>query len=481
MPQWPAFVGPAYTSQSIIAAYDRCVNFYPETLENSGEGRAKAVLYPTPGLQQFAILPTAPVTQLFELNGRLFAVARNFFYEVYSDGTFVARGGVLPSATRPSICSNGTAGHQVFITSGGRGYIFDLVSNAFTQIVSPNFPTGSAVNGQYVDGYFAVQVAGTTQWQISALNDGLTWSGLDVAQRSFAQDNIVALAVTHREVWILGAQTSEVWYNSGATFSFQPITGVFLHEGCGAIDSVGQLGQTIYWLSQNAQGARRVVRAAAGYQPERVSTHAIEYALSGYSTVADATGYGYQDQGHEFYVLTIPSQRATWVFDATTGLWHERGYWDQPLGVYGAQRPVCHAYAFGQHLVGDIGTGQIWSQDIRFTSDGGGPIRRMRTSVHLVDELKYTFYSEAQVDLEVGLADVAATRAPELMLRYSNTGGKTWSNVHTVSAGLVGEYHARARFRKLGRGRDRVFELSMTDAIPWRLINGYIHGEGGTS
>ena len=46
-----------------------------------------------------------------------------------------------------------------------------------------------------------------------------------------------------------------------------------------------------------------------------------------YPMLSDAFGYCYSDGGHTFYVLTFPSGNATWVYDATTAMWHERSTW----------------------------------------------------------------------------------------------------------------------------------------------------------
>jgi hypothetical protein len=483
--KWPAFVGPAYASQSPTAAADRLVNWYPESLENSGEVKAKSTLYPTPGLLPFTACPTGPVGALFSLNDRCYALAGTGFYEIFADGSIQLRGNVAAPAGRPSIASNGTAGHQIFLISGGNGYIFDLNTFVLSLIADANFPQGRADDAIFVDGYFAVRVQGSTQWQISKLLDGTVWPGTSVAQRTFAQDNIAALVVTHKEIWILGSQTSEVWYDSGATFPFQPITGVFLQEGCGAQDSVANLGPTLYWLSQNIDGARKIVRAAGGYVPERISTHAIEFALSQYETVADAIGWAYQDQGHEFYVITFPTANATWCYDATTGLWHERGAWDSTRGQYGAQVQTCHAYVFGKHLVGSRIDGQIFEQDITCYQDAdGGIIRRMRRGVHLTGELRYAFYAELQIDMQVGNGIVLGApdeEDPQVMLRWSNDGGRTWSVERRASSGRVGQYGKRVRWRQLGRGRDRLFEVAVTSAVPWRLVNAYLEADGGVN
>ena len=65
---------------------------------------------------------------------------------------------------------------------------------------------------------------------------------------------------------------------------------------------------------------------AKGYTPQRISTGAIEKAWGAYATVADAVSYSVIMDGHEFWVINFPTANATWVYDATLGEWHQRGW-----------------------------------------------------------------------------------------------------------------------------------------------------------
>jgi len=65
-------------------------------------------------------------------------------------------------------------------------------------------------------------------------------------------------------------------------------------------------------------------------------------------------------------------------------------------------------------------------------------------------------------------------RGPLMMLRFSNDSGHTWSEEYTVDCGQLGEYQARAVFRRLGRARNRVYEISVTDPVPWNIIDGFL-------
>jgi hypothetical protein len=57
---------------------------------------------------------------------------------------------------------------------------------------------------------------------------------------------------------------------------------------------------------------------------------------------------------------------------------------------------------------------------------------------------------------------------PQVMLRWSDDGGHTWSNEHWASMGKIGQYYKRVIWRRLGmtvKLRDRVYEVSGTDPV----------------
>ena len=60
------------------------------------------------------------------------------------------------------------------------------------------------------------------------------------------------------------------------------------------------------------------------------------------------------------------------------------------------------------------------------------------------------------------------------MLRWSDDRGQTWSNEHIIGVGLSGQYKNRTIARRLGQSRYRVYEVSMTDPVPWVLVDGYL-------
>ena len=83
--------------------------------------------------------------------------------------------------------------------------------------------------------------------------------------------------------------------------------------------------------------------------------------------------------------------------------------------------------------------------------------------------------SRIEVLLESGLGTTTGQgQRPTLMLRSSTDGGKTWGVERTASAGAMGEYQTRCLFWRMGQARNRVFELSVSDPIPWRILDSFI-------
>lgn len=361
----PNFIGGSCTEHSVNVAAERCLNLFPHRIEG-GLGKNQWVDYKIPGYRIFALLSGASTRGLFEINGRCFAVAGTGFYELDSAGAATLWGTVAENTNDATMCSNGTGGNQVFICSGNDGYIFDLSTDTFTAISDPDFPNGAALMGAFVDGYFAVLNGTTGVWQISALEDGLVWDGLDIALATHSPDVTRALVVDNRQIWIPGRGTTGIWFNSGnGDFPFEP-TQNQIQQGIVAPFTAKRLDNSLIWLGRNEHGAGVLYRAQQ-FVPVRVSTHAVEQIWATYDTLEDAIGFTEQWMGHAFYHLLFPAavtapdpeNRVTWVYDVATNMWHERAILDS-VGLNVPDVGRCHAYAFEKHLIGDRRTAAIY-------------------------------------------------------------------------------------------------------------------------
>jgi hypothetical protein len=377
------------------------------------------------------------------------------------------------------MASNGT---QILIVDGVSGYLINVQTATLTQISDPDFPNG-VKRCTYQDGYFIV--TGLANSQAFYINqtayDGAAWDALDFASAEGSPDTTIGVISDHRELWLFGANSVEIWTNTGSQdFPFQRSGNSFIEHGCASASTIAKADNTVFWLGSDDRGSGIVWRAN-GYTPQRISTHAVETAMSGY-VLSDATAFTYQQEGHIFYVLTFPTSNKTWVYDAATQLWHERA-WIEPLsGVLKRWRANCSVFFNGEHIVGDFENGNYYSLDSNTYTDNSEPILRRRRTATLENLQTRQFYTTLQVDMETGVGTATGQGAdPKLMLRYSNDGGHTWSNEKLATVGKTGEYGARAKFDRLGAGRNRLWEISMTDPVKFSVIGAVLYADSGTN
>lgn len=465
MAQFP-FVGASYATRSKNFDAQRCVNLFP-SLGESGTSKSVAALYGTPGLRLWLALGTGTVRGMLRFNPLIGVIIRNdTVYKVTPAGVSTPIGSVLAGEGQVSMASNGIV--IMVVTGGTDGYFIDPVAGTVTPIADSDFVGGDKVS--FIDGYFLWNKLGTGQFQITSVY-GTTIEGLDFATAEGAPDNLLSLIVDHREVWLFGETTTEVYFNSGnQDFPFDRIQGAFLEHGILASDSVAKMDNSVFWLAADERGQGMVMRAV-GYQPQRVSTHALEFAISQMTTVTDAIAYTYQQEGHNFYVLTFPTANQTWVFDASTNLWHERAWRDPVTNVLKRHRSNCQMQFAGYTLVGDFENGNVYVMDMDTFTDNGDPIARIRTCPHINSDYKWQFFSALQIDMQTGVGlDTGQGSDPQAMLQWSDDGGYTFGTEFWKSFGRIGERRTRVRWRRLGKSRDRVFKLTITDPVRVAII-----------
>lgn len=460
------FLGPAYRARSVALACQRSVNLYLEADESKGES-ARAMLVGTPGMRAWApalaVQAGEGVRALYPLsNGYLMAVAGASVYWINASGA-AALVGTLRTSTGPvGIDENGST---AAIADGAARYAVNM-----TSWVMETLSGGAADRVAFIDGYFAFNRPNSQQFDVSDLYSTAI-ADSSYASAEGAPDRLVSLIADHRELWLFGQTSTEVWVNSGnADFPFERLPQAFIQAGCAAAHSVCRLDNSVVWLGSGERGTGIVWRAD-GYRPVRISTHAIERAIQSYPTVSDAFAFVYQQDGHEFYVLTFPSADRTWAFDAATGEWHERAWFDAG-NVQRAHRASCAAAYAGGVIVGDRASGQLAVYDLDTYTEGGSPIRRIRTAQHLKSpDLRRRAHRMLQIDMESGTGlQTGQGTVPQAMLRWSDDGGRTWGGEMWASFGRVGEYKARARWRRLGSAFDRVYELTIADPVKVAIV-----------
>lgn len=455
-------LGSSYVARSVNAADNRMVNLYPEAIPEGG--KESGFLTRAPGLRLLGTAGQGPCRGMWQFGNYGYVVSGEKLYQINSfwDATEL---GTVSGNGPVSMADNGT---QLFIACNPDGFIYNATSNTFQKITDPDFP--GAVTVGYIDGYFVFNAPNSQQFYVTAIFDGTDIDALDFASAEGSPDGLVALIVDHREVWLFGTNSVEVWYDAGTTdFPLARIQGAFNEIGCAAAYSVAKLDNALFWLGADARG-RGIVYRANGYTGQRVSTHAVEWQIQQYGSLSDAVGYTYQQDGHAFYVLNFPSANTTWIYDVATNGWHERAGFVN--GQFTRHWGNCQMAFNSEIVIGDYANGNFYAFDMDVYSDNGSVQRWLRSWRALPtgqNNLKRTAQHSLQLDCQTGVGVVTGQGSdPQVMLRWSDDGGHTWSSEHWRSMGKIGEYGYRTIWRRLGmtlKLRDRVYEVSGTDPV----------------
>lgn len=425
----------ANTGEGDIAGSEELINIFPE---KSIGGKYPFTLKGSPGLAFFLDLPTMPVKGLHFNKGRGFAVTSTKVYEIFTNGTYKELGDV-DFKGRVKIEDNGI---QLVMVDGFKGFYFDALTLEVNQLTGDGWYPAKTVT--YQDGYFIFERKDTGQFFISQLLSS-DFDANDFASAEGQPDKLVAVISDHREVFMFGTETIEVWYNSGAAdFPFERNQGAFVEKGCGAPYSVAKQDNTVYFV-----GSDLMVYNLAGYIPQRISTHAVEKDLLGVD-LDDAFAFTYQENGHLFYQLTIPQRNKTWCYDISTQAWHIKKDYQ-----FGRHRAECLTFFNKKTLVGDFQSGRIYQMTQKYFTDDNEPIIREFVLPTLNNGREFLTINSFELDMTTGVFN---GEEPIGTLKFSKDGGKTWSNQKFSNMGALGKYLSRVKWNRLGCARQFVIK-----------------------
>jgi hypothetical protein len=487
-------LGQSYITPVLNIAANRCVNLYPETIIEGGN--QAAALKGVAGLTLLATLGAGPVRGQWVMQDALYVVSGASLYRVNRDWTYLVLGAVTGTG-KVSMADNG---YQLFIATNPDGFIYNVRTDVFEQITDPDFP--GAVTVAYLDGFFIFNRPNSQELFSTALLDGADINGLDYTSAESVPDNVIGVMKTNRELWAFGAQTAEPYYNAALIqFPLEPVSGAQNETGLAGPFGMCRAGNTIYWIAADERGQGHVMRAN-GYAAEPVSTFAVAQVMRN-RDLSTATLFSYQQDGHEYIVLSYDENETTWVYDLSVSAWHERGeYRGRVLGRY---RVDSHAYAYNTNVGGDYKNGNLYRIDPasnKYHDTFRPAIRAWRAApatdrpYDQIRQHSLNVQMQSGVGLTAGANDasshiilrdlnrvvlrdghhvVTADRGPNddafpvMSLRWSDDGGNTWSSYHVASMGRIGQTGLRVDWRRLGAMkalRDRVYEVSTSANVP---------------
>ena len=482
-----------------------CVNWYPEVNQNNP--KEVMALLAAPGLVQLAAAPgggapgfspamtqwpqpasvtNLPVRGFWELPGSVTALtvigANCYLMELATPATptsfptlSLTNVGTLLTASGPVCIRDNNAGGYAVIVDGPNGYLFNIDTKEFTRIIDPAFLGADRV--AFIDGWWIFNKPDSQTFYTNFPQYGIGFAGSYFALKDAAPDNLVTLIENKQQLWLIGDKTTEIWYDAGGQyFPFQRLVGTMLQSGCKAKHSVSRFnfsGQDgLIWFGRSERGENVILRTR-GFNTDVVSTPAFSNEVAQYPITSDAIGYTYQEDTHEFYVLTFPTADTTWVFDAQSNLLHKRLSYDPYAQAFHRHRSNCFMNFAGMRIVGDYQCGAIYQLTRNAQTDAGWPLLSKRRSPHIWDKGQRgrVFMASLQLDFNMGMGNASGLGSdPQASLAISRDAGYSFGPRYPVSMGQIGQSRLRAMWRRLGFGRDNVVDLEVIDPVPRDLI-----------
>lgn len=447
--------GGAYDVNSKPLVAQECVNLYPEVMETSA--RSRAALRRCPGLSSWATTGESSIRGWAVMNSVLYVVAGTTLYSVTTLAV-VTPIGLIPGTERCAMAVNGS--DVMLIVVGGNADFLDQYFIVSGTIVSGYTYSVAAGLALITDADFPVGNNGAA-FYISNLNSGTAWTATDFAAAEAAPDDILAQAVSHRELILLGGKPNgsiEFWRNTGnVDFPFERQDGTHQDRGCAARHSVVVMDNRVMFLGDDG-----IVYVINQYTPTRISNFGVESWLA--SVEADwstATACGHTWRGHHFYALTISNR--TFVYDATQSELTGRAEWHERRSDTGEVRwrPDMTIRFAGRVLAASTTEGVIYALSDSVYTDGGNEVELIRAIAPVSADVKSISIPRLELRMESGTGSLSEN--PIIMLQISRDGGRTFDSGIEARTGLTGDYASTAVWRRLGRADDWLFRFKSTD------------------
>jgi len=528
-------LGSSYVARSVNAADSRMVNLFPEIVPEAG--KEPAFLQRAPGLRLLATLGTGPVRGLWQFGGFGYAVSGNTLFKVTSDWTATSVGSIAGSGpvsmadngTQLFVAANGPS----YIYNANTGAFQQITDSDFPGAVTVSYLDGyfvfnepnsqkiwvtSLLEGTQIDPLDFASAEGSPDNVVSLLvsnrelwvfgtNSAEVWYDAGTAdfplQRIQGAFNEVGCAAAYsvakmdNGVFWLGADArgrGMVYRANG--YQAQRIS---THAVEWHIQQYGNLSDAIGYT----------------YQQDGHSFYVLIFPQADTTWVYDvATQAWHERAGWNNGDFTRHRSNCQMAFSSEVVVGdYENG----------------NIYAFDLDVYADNGQIQRWLRSWRALPTGQNTLRRTahhtlqldcETGVGLEQYPAYDSQDLAtenglllaaeyvQNDLATEAGDELTTEAndnfaliadspdypipfvppmllattsylaapgydPQVMLRWSDDAGHTWSNERWTSIGRIGQYGKRAFWRRLGmtmKIRDRVYEISGTDPVKIAIV-----------
>lgn len=410
--------------------------------------------------------------------------ATNQFYISLSNVSYALLSGTaIGSGSISAAGSGGSDGvyNNVPLTGGsGTGAIAivtvtgSAVDNVDISDPGVNYVVGDVLSAASAD---IGNVTGFT-WTVDS--NALAFDPLDIAAKSGSADPIVAILTYQKQLWLIGALTTEIWIGTGAAdFYFQLVQGAYIDHGCHAPYTAANTDVIGIFLMQDRIGKNMVVQTD-GYGIKDIGTPFLTNEFNSYVDSTDAIGFFFQLVDHAFYVLVFPTANKSWLYSLKSSQWYRWTFRNPNTGSLDRVRANCGMFFNGMNVVGDWENGRLYQLDVNTYTDAftdpANPVAipRTKTFAHMLGpDFERCMYLSFDADMQPGEQSPDIEIEPEIFLSWSDDRGRSYGNQISQSLGLGGEFQTVLSWNRLGYARDRIFKLDWSVPVKTALNGGF--------
>lgn len=433
----------------------RFINCFPEAINNPLTGDVKYSLLKRNGS---SIHSNPPGTSgegrgIATFNGKIYTVIDNI---LYSNTTAIK---TLATSTGAVGFSQFSAANDYLVLLDGTDGYYISTTDVVTEIVDAQFPTPHLPYPVFLDKYLFVQKT-TGEIFNCDVGDIVNWSATSYLTPESYPDGGVAIARQNNLLVALGVYSVEFFYDAANPTPGSPLgknQQAILQYGCASGASIAQEEGLIIFVAQSSTGEKFVV-AMEGTKDNNISTEAINRILTGEgSNITDCWGFLTRQKGHLLYILNLPLQARTLVFDLVTKMWHE---WDWNDGSTYSIFPMIDSVELNDlsymlHLT----DGKIYNFLPTLFQDNANPIRlTVQTGRYDGDSNDAKFMDRLEI-----IGDYTTSSSNLSIYWNDNDYQGSWSGPRIV------DISKRAFLYRLGSFRRRAFKLIHTDNVDVRL------------
>ncbi len=437
----------------------RFVNCFPESVTNPTTQNQKVYLLKRDGAE-FAWQPsggTAEGRAIYSWNGKVYSVIGDKLYSTTGAGTSTAIKTLTTSTGAVGITEFTAANDYLVVVDGTKGYYIST-TDVVTEITDPQFPTPHLPYPVFMDGYIFLQKT-TGEIFNCDVTDITAWQSTSYITPESYPDGAVAICRQNNLLTALGVNSVEFFYDAANPVPGSPLgrnQQAIIQYGCASGSSVAQEEGLVIFVAQSATGEKFVV-AVEGTKDNTISTEAVNRILTGEgSNIADCWGYLTRQKGHLMYVLNLPSQGRTLVFDMHTKMWHEWEWFD---GSTDSVFPMVDTTEFQDlAIMLHQANGKIYKMKPGVYQDDSRALKVLvQTSRFDGESANLKFNSRMEV-----LADWQ-TSTSNLTVYWSDDDYKTWTSGRTI------DLSTRSYLYRCGSFRRRSWRLYSEANTPLRL------------